>query len=257
VGRLDGLGIVITRPLPAARAMARDLAAEGARTFLFPALAIEALEGSPALGEALDLLPRARMAIFVSANAVEHGLAAVRRHAAWPPALQVAAIGQATAEALRNSGFERVISPREGEDSEALLALAELQADRVSGENVVIFRGEGGRERLKDELQARGAQVVYAECYRRSRPPGDPAALLRALADGEVQAISAMSGETLQNFVAMVGEAGASGLAGTVLVVPHEAVGRHPAARAFERVVVCGPGIEGLTHALSRLRVIP
>ena len=34
----------------------------------------------------------------------------------------MAAIGEATAQALRNSGFERVISPLERHDSEQLLA---------------------------------------------------------------------------------------------------------------------------------------
>src|SRR5207253_1966187 len=93
----------------------------------FPALAIEAIAPTPALESALRELASFDLAVFVSANAVEKGLAAVRHHAAWPAKLAVAAIGEATAEALRNSGFGDVISPAERHDSDGLLALPQLR----------------------------------------------------------------------------------------------------------------------------------
>ena len=251
------MGIVITRPRPAAEALAAALARQGAKPFVFPALAIEDLPPSDALESTLAALPDAALAIFVSAHAVQMGLAAAARHGAWPARTQVAAVGEATAAALRNSGFERVISPHERHDSDALAALPELQAGRVSGQNVVIFRGEGGRERLKEVLAERGARVSYAECYRRMRPQADPSALLAAWARGEVQAVSALSGETLENFVALVGEEGADHLASAVLVVPHEAVAANREARRFARVIVAPAGAEGIVSALSRLQVTP
>jgi uroporphyrinogen-III synthase len=254
-GRLEGLGVVITRPRAAAEALAAALEREGARPFVFPALEIEDLPPSPALDAALALLDKAVLAIFVSAHAAEHGLAAVKRRGPWPQRVPVAAVGEATAQALRNSGFARVISPRERHDSESLAALPELQADRVRGHNVVIFRGEGGRERLKQLLEERGARVSYAECYRRVRPGADAAPLLQAWARGEVHAVSVLSGETLANFVAMLGEEGAPRLGSAVLVVPHEAVAAGPDARRFSRVIVAGPGPEGVVKALGQLRV--
>src|SRR5690606_22529432 len=155
------------------------------------------------------------------------------------------------------AGFPNVIVPRDGHDSEALARLPELQADRVAGENIVIFRGLGGREALRQVLEGRGAKVAYAECYRRVRPEGDPRPLLAAWARGEVHAVSALSGETLENFVALLGAEGAARLAQAALVVPHEAIGAHRDARRFARVLVAEPGIEGITQALSRLKVTP
>jgi uroporphyrinogen-III synthase len=253
-GRLEGLGVVITRPRAAAEALAATLEREGAHPFVFPALEIEDLPPSPALDAALARLDGSVLAIFVSAHAVEHGLAAVKRRGPWPRGVEVAAVGEATAQALRNSGFGRVISPRERHDSDALAALPELQADRVGGHDVVIFRGQGGRERLKQLLEERGAQVSYAECYRRVRPQGNPAPLMQAWARGEVHAVSVLSGETLANFVAMLGEE-ASRLGSAVLVVPHEAVAAAPGVGLFSRVVVAEPGPEGVVRALERLRV--
>ncbi|HUP28714.1 MAG TPA: uroporphyrinogen-III synthase [Usitatibacter sp.] len=254
-GRLDGVGIVITRPRPAAEALAAALVREGARPFIFPALAIEDLPHSDALESALAILPRAALAIFVSAHAVQKGIAAAARHGSWPAGPRVAAIGEATAEALRAAGFRSVVSPHERHDSEALLALPELE--QVAGRDVVIFRGEGGREHLREVLESRGARVSYAQCYRRVRPAADAAPLLQGWSRGEVDAVSALSAETLENFVAMIGEEGARRLGSTTLVVPHEAIAGHALARRFARVAVAGPGAEGIAVALSPSRAHP
>jgi uroporphyrinogen-III synthase len=251
---LRGLGIVVTRPRAAAEALAAALAGEGARPFVFPALAIEDLPPSAALESALARLPGAALAVFVSAHAVQKGLAAAQRHGPWPASLPVAAVGEATAGALRAAGFAQVIAPHERHDSDALLALPALQDIPMRGRDVVIFRGRGGRERLREGLESRGARVAYAECYERVRPGGDPAALLAAWGRGEVQAVSALSAETLENFMAMVGAEGARLAARTALVVPHEAVGRHAAARNFERIIVAELGADGVADALGKLR---
>jgi uroporphyrinogen-III synthase len=247
---LQGLGVVITRPRAAAEALAASLTRHGARAFVFPALAIEAVGDSPALDAALALLPGCDIAIFVSANAVERGLALAGRRGGWPVGARVAAIGEATAEALRNSGFARVISPPERHDSEALLAQDDLKA--VEGRNILIFRGKGGRELLRETLEARGARVTYVECYRRVRPAGDAASLIRAWTRGEIQAVSVLSAETLENFIEMIGADGATHLASTTLVVPHAAVASHPLARRFADVLITPPGAEGM---LASLRV--
>jgi uroporphyrinogen-III synthase len=250
---LKDVGVVLTRPLHAAQPIAAALEREGARVIVFPALAIEEMPESAALAALLENLARFDMAIFVSANAVDKGLACVRRSGPWPAAIRVAAVGEATAEALRGAGIAQVITPAERHDSEALLGLAPLQV--VTGRHIVIFRGEGGREHLKEVLETRGAHVEYAECYRRVRPRTDPSTLAAALAQGEVHAVSALSAETLENFVAMIGAEALASLASVTLVVPHVAVGAHRDARRFARTVIAAHGAEGLVHALSTLRV--
>jgi uroporphyrinogen-III synthase len=254
-GRLEGIGVVVTRPRAAAEALAAPLMREGARVWQLPALGIEELEPSAAVARLLANLAQFDMAIFVSANAVEKGLAAARRYGAWPRGIAVAAIGEATADALRNSGIGPVISPAERHDSEALLGLAPLQV--VKGQNVIVFRGEGGREHLKETLEARGARVEYAECYRRVRPDSDPSAVVAALARGEVHAVSVLSAETLENFIAMIGPAAVQHLARVTLVVPHVAVGAHRDAKRFARVAIAAHGPVGLIDALTQLRVTP
>ena len=176
--RLQGVGVVITRPRAAGETLAAALMREGARAFVFPALAIEDMTPAPRSAAAIDGLDRCGLAIFVSANAVEKGLAAALRRGPWPARTRVAAIGEATAQSLRNSGFASVISPRERHDSEALLALPELRAVKGRASSFSGARAEGST--LREALEARGARVEYVECYRRVRPDVDPTGLLRA-----------------------------------------------------------------------------
>ena len=249
---LAGLGVVITRPRKAAQTVAEELSAAGARPIVFPALEILDVDDAKRLDAALATLARSDVAIFVSANAVDKGLEAARRKGAWPARAKVAAVGELTAAALRQAGFSDVIVPADRFDSDALLERPELQA--VNGQHILIFRGEGGRERLKEVLEARGARVTYAEVYRRARPESDPAPLLAAWGRGEVDVVGVLSGETLENFVEMIGPEGRARLSATTLVVPHEAIGKHPDARRFGRVIVSAPGAAGLTAALANLR---
>jgi uroporphyrinogen-III synthase len=249
-GALSGLGVVLTRPRAQCQAIACALEAEGARVVVFPALDIVPIELSAESRAALASLAGAALAIFVSANAAEHGVAAARRSGPWPASVAVAGVGQATAAALREAGLERVIVPAAGFDSESLLACPELQD--VRGRHVVIFRGAGGREHLRTTLVSRGATVGYVECYRRDRPASDPAELLAALGRGEIDAVHAMSAETVDNFLALAGS-GAS-WSRVALLVPHPAIARHGATASFGRTVVAGPGAAGLVEALRNLR---
>jgi uroporphyrinogen-III synthase len=253
---LAGLGVVITRPRAAGEALAALLAREGAKTFVFPALEIVPIENRTELDAALAALPECDLAVFVSANAVEHGMRVAGGRPAWPawPArTRVAAIGAATAEALRNSGFRDVITPAGRGDSETLLACQELQ--RVRGRNILVFRGRGGRELLRETLEARGAKVTYVECYERRRPQADASELVAAWRRGEVHAVSVLSAETLENFVAMVGAQAQPLFAGTALVAPHPALARHALAGAFGRVIIAAPEHASIVESLATLRI--
>src|SRR5262245_18429150 len=91
----------------------------------------------------------------------------------WPARLTAAAIGAGSRRELVRHGVRGVLAPEEGADSEALLALPALA--RMAGKRVALFRGGAGRPLLGDALAARGAEVEYADCYRRALAKSDPA----------------------------------------------------------------------------------
>ena len=246
---LAGRRVVLTRPAGQAGQLAGLIRAAGGEPVLFPTLEIlEAADLRP-LYALIDRLEKFDLAVFISANAVDRGLAQVRARRSWPPGLRVATVGSGSARALNLQGFETVIVPAQGFDSEALLALPEMK--HVAGRRVGIFRGEGGRELLAGTLVARGATVEYAECYRRGRPVADAQPLLALWGRRELDAFTATSGEALTNLREMLGEGGAQCLQVTPLFVLHQRIAAAARALGVETVVLTGPGDEGLVAGLA------
>ena len=246
---LAGLRVVLTRPAGQAGRLAELISAAGGEPILFPTLEIlELADLGPFFG-LIDRLETFDLAVFISANAVNKALALVRARRSWPAGLRVATVGRASERALRSHGFDTVIVPAQGADSEALLALPELQD--VSGKRAVIFRGAGGRELLAQTLMARGANIEYAECYRRGRPQADVGPLLALCRGHEIDAFTATSGEALANLDEMLGKAGRDCMRSTPLFVSHQRIAAAARALGVQTVVATGPGDENMASALN------
>jgi uroporphyrinogen-III synthase len=217
---LDGLGVLVTRPAHQAEPLCALIEAEGGRAIRFPVLEIlDPVDRGPLLA-VVDRLHEYDLAIFISPNAVTKALNLILGRRSWPEDVRIAAIGKGSARELQRFGHEPDVRPPQRFDSEALLEMPALQ--EVAGRRVVIFRGDGGRELLGDTLRARGAQVDYAECYRRGRPQADVTGLLKSWARGELHVVTVTSSESLRNLYDMVGKLGQQWLRRTPLVVVSE-----------------------------------
>jgi len=247
---LAGRGVVVTRPREQAARLADLIKAALGRPIVFPALEILDPIDSRTLRTLIDSLDRFDVAIFVSPTAVSRGMEMIRARRELPTGLRFAAVGKGSARELRRLGVSEVLAPQDGADSEALLALPELQ--QVSGRKLVIFRGAGGRELLADTLVRRGATVDYAECYRRIRPSGDPQMLLRAWSNGDIHAVTVTSREALSNLFDMVGTLGRHWLRKTPLFVPHERIAQAGRVLGVSDVVVTESGDEAMVAAIVR-----
>ena len=253
---LAGLKIVVTRPRDQAVQLARSIEQAGGVPLLFPLLDIAAVQDSRELNEQISRLAQFDLAIFISPNAVNYGIAAIREAGAiltLSPApspasgrgeLRIATVGQGSARALRELGITNVIAPTERFDSEGLRALPELQD--VAGWRVMIFRGDGGRELLGDTLRARGATVEYAACYQRSKPQQDAGALLAAVPD----AITVTSSEALGYLWQMLNGGERAALRDTPLFVPHARIAGLAREQGWARVQVTASGDDGMLSAL-------
>jgi len=241
---LRGLTIVVTRPRDQAAQLARRIEQAGGIPLLFPLLDITAVPDTKPLAEQISRLGQFELAIFISPNAVNYGIAAIRAIGELPPKLKIATVGQGSAKALLEEGISSVIAPTERFDSEGLLALPELQD--VSGWRVMIFRGDGGRELLGDTLKARGARVEYATCYQRSKPQQNAAELLTAKPD----AITVTSSEALGNLWDMLNDRDRGVLRSTPLFVPHARIASLAREKGWEHVHLTGSGDDGLISAL-------
>jgi uroporphyrinogen-III synthase len=104
---------------------------------------------------------------------------------------------------------------------------------------------------LRETLEARGARVEYAECYRRVRADADVGALVAAWDRGEVDALVATSSEGLRNVYEMLGAEGRDRLVRTPLFVPHPRIAATARELGLTEIVVTASGDEGLAKGLA------
>lgn len=215
---LQGLRVLVTRPEHQAGPLCRLIERHGGVAVRCPTLLIrEPRDWGPALA-LFDRLATYDLAIFTSVNAVDRALPPIRERGGIPPGLEIAAIGKATARALARHGIDHGLQPEHDFSSEALMALPRFQ--NVTGQRIVIIRGEGGRTLLAETLTARGARVDHAEVYRRERPTAaNVGTLLERWARGEIGAVVVTSTESLLNLFDMLGAAGQDYLRDTPLIV--------------------------------------
>lgn len=241
---LAGLKIAVTRPRDQSVHLAQRIEQAGGIPVLFPLLDIAAVKDNQTLHEQISRLAQFKLAIFISPNAVQYGMAAIRAAGELPKNLKIATVGQGSASALRDLGIANIIAPTERFDSESLLALPELQ--NITGWHIIIFRGDGGRELLGDTLRARGATIEYAACYQRSKPQQSAAALLDATPD----AITVTSSEALAHLWQMLDANGQAALRHTPLFVPHMRIAGLAHQQGWRQVQLSGSGDDGLLAAL-------
>ncbi len=162
--------IAVTRPTGQAEKLSVMLQNAGATVLSFPLIAIAPLPKPDEVAEQFETLAQQNWLIFISSNAVQHGMTAIQK--IWKTSclenLKFAAIGPVTAQALAEYGIAEVLIPESRFDSEALLAMPAMQ--NMQQQNVMIVRGIGGRELLAKTLTQRGANVQFAECYQRVNP---------------------------------------------------------------------------------------
>lgn len=215
---LQGVRVLVTRPRDQAEKLALLIEGEGGEAIRFPVIEIAEPNDAQALLSVIDRLDQFGLAIFISPNAVNRAMNLIlARRGVWPRNVRIACVGRGSAREFKHIGIENVIVPAGRFDSEALLALPELK--KVTGSKIVIFRGEGGRELLGDTLKARGADIEYAECYRRTRPRADITPLLHRWTRGEIDIVSLTSVDGLRNLFDMLGPAGQPWLARTPVIV--------------------------------------
>jgi len=245
---LSGRHILVTRPAEQAAPLCALIRAAGGVPIAFPTVAIQPIQPADSaralLGARWDLI------VFVSRNAVIQALALLPERR-LPDATRIAAVGAGTASALRAAGRAPDLIPDARFDSEGLLELPTLQ--QVAGQRILIVRGVGGRPLLGDMLTQRGAEVVYAEVYRRALPNVDAVPLIpdwRAAA----LLLTATSDEVLNNLYRLIPEAEHPWLRGRPLAVFSQRTAATAMELGFRTVAVAAESSDmALLDALCRL----
>lgn len=165
--------LIVTRPAAQAAEWLARLRDLGVHALALPLIDIAALDDTSSVQAAWADLPGCALAMFVSANAVQHYLAAAPAGSAWPAGVLAASTGPGTSAALLAGGVPgaAIVQPAAEAasfDSEALWQ--QLKGLPWAGRGVQVVRGEGGRDWLADQLRAQGAALRFVTAYRRLPP---------------------------------------------------------------------------------------
>ena len=251
---LFGRKVLVTRPRGQEASLVRRLEALGASVSHLPVVEIRELADWSAVDQAIAAIADYHWLVFTSVNGVHAFLRRLRQVGRDLRALggiKLAAIGPATAQALRDYQLEPDVVPTRYRSE----GLAEALKERVRGQRVLLARADRGRELLRDELSlvARVEQVpVYAQVDVAEFDPG----VLAGLNEGRIDFVTLTSSNIARALAKALGAAAReqirSGRPGLVTIssVTSAAVveaGLPVAAEAKEETV------EGLVAALVEL----
>ncbi|MEJ0007861.1 MAG: uroporphyrinogen-III synthase [Steroidobacteraceae bacterium] len=151
--------VVVTRDEPADGPLSRELRALGLTVLGWPVLSIGAANDAAPLDQTLRHLNQFEWLVFAS----QHAVAEVVHRVPVPPAyLNVAAVGERTAQALRSAGWLVTAVP-EDQTAEGLVAV--LRSQLMPGAKVLFAAGSRSLPTLREGLTAAGALVTQVEAY--------------------------------------------------------------------------------------------
>jgi uroporphyrinogen III methyltransferase/synthase len=172
---LLGQKVLVTRPRETAQALSDRLRVLGASPIEIPTISIEPLYDYSKLDHCLDNLNAYDWIIFTSANGVkyffrrlqnaEFGMSqiapsAMRNADDWQ-SIQIAAIGPATASALKGKGFKADFIPKKYLASEI-----GKEIGNIKGKRILLPRADIASKELTETLRKKGAVVDDVDVYR-------------------------------------------------------------------------------------------
>ncbi len=202
---LAGRTVLVTRSRQQASALAGRLRELGAAVIEAPTIAIEPPEDFSTIDAALARLGEYGLVAFTSANGVEAFLARGRTLGLDGRALagvRLAAVGPATAEAMRKAFLEPDVVPEVFTADALAAALASL--GDLAGRRVLLARADIARPALVEALAAAGAIVDDIAFYRTVAPEALPPEALDALENNRVDWITFTSSSTVTNFLELL-----------------------------------------------------
>jgi uroporphyrinogen III methyltransferase/synthase len=197
---LLGKGVVVTRAREQASGLVDILGAKGACVYEFPTISVEHIDDYADVETAILGLAGYDWLVFTSVNGVKffwEQMETVGLDTRILGGIQVAAIGPATADALREKGVNPDFIP---EKYVAEHVVDGLLKKGIQGSRVLIPRARVAREILPEKLSEAGCDVQVLPVYETRMAGSDVDAVREAMKAGKVQYVTFTSSSTVQNF---------------------------------------------------------
>lgn len=202
---LFGRSVLVARPAGPADRLSQQLAELGARVLLRPAICISPPDDWAPVDRAIARLNAFDWLVFSSANGVRmllDRLLSGGRDLRALASVRLAAIGPATAEALREYRLTADLTP----DEYRAEALAEALATEARGRKFLLARASRGRDVLGEGLKKAGGVVEEIVVYSsRDVDAADPQ-IAGMLADGQIDWAAVTSSSIARSLHRQYGE---------------------------------------------------
>ena len=243
------LKVLVTRPIVQGERLGSRLSKQGFTPILAPMIKIAELgiEARQSQISALKKIVPESTVIAISSNAFTMANRLLEEEGIpVPESVKWFAVGSATAQVMREAGICPK-TPQSSFTTEGLLALEDLLD--VRNKSVVILAGTGGRRKLEQALDARGARVDRIELYQRVALTPEEVQI-----SSEPDAMIAMSGETIEGLGNYLRSSGRMDWLDKPVFVPSARVAQLAFDAQFKKVRITeNPTEESLRLALCRL----
>ena len=203
---LFGKTFIVTRARAQASDLTAKLEAEGAKVVEVPAIKIVPPKDFAPIDEAVKNISSYKWLIFTSANGVEYffnRMEAAGKDSRALANVKIAAIGSATAAALKGYGLKADLVPSVYKAEELAEALA---SDVKPGDKILLARAKIAREVLPEKLRALGCEVNVVTAYETVTDCENKAELVELLANGEASVVTFTSSSTVTNLLEALGD---------------------------------------------------
>jgi uroporphyrinogen-III synthase len=240
--------VVVTRAEDADGPLSRELRDLGLDVLLWPAVSVSPADPAP-LAAALAQIDAFAWIVFAS----RHAVAAVLEQLPAPPAgVRVAAVGQATAQVLRQRGWTVDLVPDEANAAALLAALGGQKL--AAGARVLYPASSRALPMIAAGLAQLGARVTQVEAYRTEGTALDVAECHAWIERDGVAAVTFASPSAVTELAQALGAADFRRLLTTAAAVAiGSTTARELSTRGHQAVVAQTATLQGLAQTTLRL----
>ncbi len=240
--------VVVTRDEPADGPLARALRDLGLTVLSWPVVQVLPLADPAALAAVLRRVHEFHWIVFTSRHGVD---AVVTRLAAPAEGVRVAAVGESTAQALRDAGWPVSLVP---EQHSAAGLVAALEPCLSPGSRVLYPAGSRSLPTLIEGLTTLGCIVTRLEAYRTVAADLDLPACRALVARAAIGAVTFTSPSAVHELDRLLGaDCFEQLLSGSPAVTLGSTTGRALAARGFPCALAAPATLRGLASTTAKL----